>query len=93
MKFAKQFEDRILDGTNIFTVRNKRRDEKFTINLIDYHSSFMHSMDADVFLSMTTLGVFNSKSFGFDSNQEMYDYYDEYFWGSDDIAFLHRLSL
>lgn len=92
VKFEKQFEDKILQGSKFLTVRNKVRNETFFVQNEEFKSQCVHSMNSDSFLSLVNKEMFNCVAFGFKSSLDMYAYYNEYFNDEYDTAYIHTIS-
>lgn len=92
LKFAPPFDQKVLSGWKKFTVRDEDKSGEFILHGKRYRSVCFDSLSVKRFLNLVKEGFFQEYFFGFDSTQDMLDYYVEYFSGKRTKAYIHQIS-
>lgn len=89
ISFASHHHQKILDRTKIRTARKRDKSGEFSINGERFKAEFEIALSIPAFTSLFKSGFYTPEQFGFDTESEMWDYYDHYF---NRIVFVHKIS-
>lgn len=87
--FAPRHYQKILDRIKIHTARKRDKSGEFTIKGKRFSAEFEIAMTVPAFKSLFDSGFYTPEQFGFESSQDMWDYYHNYF---EDLVYVHKIS-
>lgn len=89
IQFAHHLYQKILDRTKIRTARKQDKSGYFSITGKLFKAEFEVALTMPAFISLFYSYFYTPEQFGFESSQDMWDYYDNYF---EDLVYVHKIS-
>jgi hypothetical protein len=90
IEFAPHHHQKILDRTKIRTARKRDKSGGFTINSERFMVELEVVLTMPAFVSLFDSKFYTPEQFGFDSYNEVWEYYYKYF-SDGDLVFVHKI--